>query len=148
MAVPANTQRNKLVIITSKWSFDVIITSLLRRVFAGRCRTQTTTQEELGVEPPNAVPVWFMECWFFFFFFFFFGGGGDMQKYICIVYIIPQHYAFLRFIIDDRNIHIWRNQWHDKLTSPATWFSKEKVNKKHTLITPISFMIILGMLWY
>ena len=34
-AFPAKTQRNKYVIITSKRRFDVIITCLLRCVFAG-----------------------------------------------------------------------------------------------------------------
>ena len=33
--IPANTQRNKHVIITSKRRFDVLITCLLRGVFAG-----------------------------------------------------------------------------------------------------------------
>ena len=39
--LPANTQRNKHVIITSKRRFDVIITCLLRCVFAGLCVHKT-----------------------------------------------------------------------------------------------------------
>ena len=53
---PTNTQRNKHVIVTSKHRFDVIITRLLRCVFAGM-RSQRKAAYSEGTESVSHTPI-------------------------------------------------------------------------------------------
>ena len=54
--IPTNTQRNKHVIVTSKHRFDVIITRLLRCVFAGM-RSQRKAAYSEGTESVSHTPI-------------------------------------------------------------------------------------------
>ena len=53
---PANTQRNKRVIITSKRRFGVTITCLLRFVYAGKVYLRCLPNVVKNITPPNSGP--------------------------------------------------------------------------------------------